>query len=678
MKKTVFPVILAAVFLVGFASCASSGDSARGEGAAINSKTVEMINSNCYEVVAKKPTSDSLSYEAEPHWNLLDFKERNDPYIGLGTAFAVSRTELVTAAHVLGLDRDSLVFTERYIRQKIRTGSGKTEEIVREIDTVVSYSSNRDYVVFTVKDFECSSWFEIADEAQFNKTIYTAGNAYSEGIVIREGRLLDTLPEPENGEWEYLKSSIATNPGNSGGPLLDSSFKVIGIVLSKKDDFCYALGMKDIIPGKAILYSRLNFGFSIFTKKLTRTTVKETRLPMPYRDLVQWLSLRNREIVSEGMAALLEENRDDLFPNGPNSLKVLNSIYVSAFPQLCLQGSNDNSWFMSNIQANSSDIGENGKVYWGEPYENSGIFFLDIEHPDSVSPAEYTDNPRILMDHIVKGIKYERKVTSSDIGVRITSMGDPLYTGSHVDRWGRRWDIHQWLMEYADQMIIIFSTPTPQGVSLLYKDISSADRTDWMWDMKHLTDFVGISYMGTLEEWKAFFARPDFLSGPLKQMSFSYEKGKTAALNAGDFSLKAFDPVVPIEDKTLMLINLNFLLKNDEPVWDVRRAILAEGSDPNNFAYIMRMTEPDPRLPKTFHDEWQNYALERKHPYSGVPYVEEGNSKAGKLHGTFILDSVTMPKNKNLFFIFLGKSGLVSNDTMTGALRSLEENIAIR
>ncbi|MCD1654462.1 hypothetical protein K7J14_07055 [Treponema zuelzerae] len=50
------------------------------------------------------------------------------------------------------------------------------------------------------------------------------------------------------------------------------------------------------------------------------------------------------------------------------------------------------------------------------------------------------------MDHIVKGIKYERKVTSSDIGVRITSMGDPLYTGSHVDRWGRRWDIHQWLM----------------------------------------------------------------------------------------------------------------------------------------------------------------------------------------------------------------------------------------
>ncbi|WP_269062386.1 hypothetical protein [Teretinema zuelzerae] len=40
-------------------------------------------------------------------------------------------------------------------------------------------------------------------------------------------------------------------------------------------------------------------------------------------------------------------------------------------------------------------------------------------------------------------------------------------------------------------------------------------------------------------------------------MSFSYENGKTAALDAGDFSLKAFDPVVPIEDKTLMLINLN-------------------------------------------------------------------------------------------------------------------------
>ncbi|MCD1654461.1 hypothetical protein K7J14_07050 [Treponema zuelzerae] len=64
--------------------------------------------------------------------------------------------------------------------------------------------------------------------------------------------------------------------------------------------------------------------------------------------------------------------------------------------------------------------------------------------------------------------------------------------------------------EYADQMIIIFSTPTPQGVSLLYKDISSADRTDWMWDMKHLVDFVGISYMGTLKNGRPFSLVPIF------------------------------------------------------------------------------------------------------------------------------------------------------------------------
>ncbi|MCD1654460.1 hypothetical protein K7J14_07045 [Treponema zuelzerae] len=117
-------------------------------------------------------------------------------------------------------------------------------------------------------------------------------------------------------------------------------------------------------------------------------------------------------------------------------------------------------------------------------------------------------------------------------------------------------------------------------------------------------------------------------------------------------------------------------MKNDEPVWDVRRAILAEVR-PEHFAYIMRMTEPDPACRKPSMTNGRITRL-KENTVLRRPVCRGRQFKSRQDSRTFILDSVTMPKNKNLFFIFLGKSGLVSNDTMTGALRSLEENIAIR
>lgn len=677
-KKTLLASCVALCILTGLVSCASQGAAAQSVPAVHSAAGIEAINANCFEVVSKKPVRDSMTYDAKLNWDLVDYRLRNDPYIGLGTAFAISSTELVTAAHVLGFDQDSLVFTERYIRQKVRNEQGKTEEIVREIDSVTSFSTNRDYVVFTVKDMKFKTWFDIAEKLTFNDTIYTAGNAYGEGIVIREGRLLDTLSEPENGEWEYLKSSIATNPGNSGGPLLNSSLQVIGIVLQKKDDFCYALNIKDILPGKAILHRRLNFGFAVFTKKLTRTWTKETALPLPYRDLVKWATTEQEKIAVEGMTALLDENKADMFPEGQNSLKALYTFNLSAFPQMFLQGSNDNAWFLTNVKTSTSDIGENGKIYWAEPYENAGIFLLDIEHPESIPAADFTDKPKIMMDHILKGIKFDRKLTQGDIGARITSMGEPVFTGTHTDRWGRRWNVNHWLMEYADQMIIIFSTPTPQGVSMLYKATSSSDRTDWMWDMKRITDFINISYMGTLEEWKTFFSRKDFLFGPLKSASFAYTAGKSVRLDTADFTMTVPDPTLAIGDKTLMTVNLNVFMKGNSPVWDIRRAIISESADANNFAFVLRMSEPDKNLPKTFHDEWKNYVVDRKHPYAGVPYVEEGNSKNGAVHRAYISGSTTVPKSGSIFFVYAGKSGNKGDDYMKTMLNTIEENLIVK
>ncbi len=637
---------------------------------------ISMINKNCFEVVVRKPVKDSMVYDKELNWDLVDYRIRNDDYYGVGTAFAISETELVTAAHVLGVNQDSLVYTERLIRQKFRNEKGQMEEKVWEIESVKAFASNRDYVVFTAKGLVLDSWFPKAAKLEFNKKIYTAGNAYGEGIVIRDGVLLDTIPESENGEWEFLKSSIATNPGNSGGPLLNANFEVIGIVLQKKDDFCYALNINDIIPNKAILHMRANFAFTVFNKKVPKVYNRQTTLPMPYKDLIAWYAKEQTALNEDGMNALLGENKDDLFPVGENSRKALFTLMFSSFPQFFLQGSNDLAWFMTNLKTSVSDLGQNGKIYWAEPYEKAGVFLLDIEHPDTVQASEYTDKPTVMMDTILKGIKFDRKLTNQDAGSRILSMGKPIFSDSHTDKWGRVWKINHWLMEFSDRLVIVFSTPTPQGVSILYKEIPSYERTSWMWDMKRLVDFVNVSYMGTLKEWEAFFSRPDFLFGPLASAKFSYKDGKNARVVTKDFDVTVDNDVLKIEEKTSLVLNMNVFEKGGKPVWDVRRVLFSENTDKQNYCMLLHFSEPDKSLPKDYLDEWQKLAIDRQHPYTNEAFREEGNTKIGKLHEKFVVNGKTVTPKGYVYTMFVSRSGNKEDSQMADILGKFEAGIA--
>ena len=52
-----------------------------------------------FEIVMKKPETDSLGYEKPLPLELLPFRERNDKYVSIGTAFAIGSNRFVTAAH---------------------------------------------------------------------------------------------------------------------------------------------------------------------------------------------------------------------------------------------------------------------------------------------------------------------------------------------------------------------------------------------------------------------------------------------------------------------------------------------------------------------------------------------------------------------------------------------------
>ena len=166
------------------------------------------LQSNVFEVVVKKTEKDPLSYERELPLDRLPFQERTDKYNSIGTAFLMDNGLFYTAAHVLQLAEKSQQ-EEYFIR--------RTNEDPLPIDSIVKFSSNRDFVIFTVKGFQHTEGegLRFQNKIDLNSTVFAVGNAQGEGVVIRNGLLTSQTFEDRDGAWKWLRFSAAASPGNS-------------------------------------------------------------------------------------------------------------------------------------------------------------------------------------------------------------------------------------------------------------------------------------------------------------------------------------------------------------------------------------------------------------------------------------------------------------------------------
>jgi hypothetical protein len=120
MKQIHILALLAAVFVL--VSCASTqatdtpvpdagGAPARTEERAappgfssgLSSRTLRLVEEAVFEVIVQKAQDDPAIYEKELDWDLVPYAVRTDDYYSIGTAFAISGTELITAFHVINL-----------------------------------------------------------------------------------------------------------------------------------------------------------------------------------------------------------------------------------------------------------------------------------------------------------------------------------------------------------------------------------------------------------------------------------------------------------------------------------------------------------------------------------------------------------------------------------------------
>ena len=669
MKALRNVLVVVSVFLfLHLIGCAGSHGSAS-RGTTLDSRVMDAISDAVYEVVEPKPTTDSLQYEKPLPMDLLPYSVRTDKYYSIGTAFAISPSEFVSAAHVMNLGSGSQ-FKEIFLRDR----EGK----VYSIGKVLKYSKNRDFIVFSLLNAKAKGFLPTNKSPRVNQKVYAVGNALGEGIVIRDGLYTSDTPEEEAGEWKWIRFSAAASPGNSGGPLLDQNGKVIGIVLRKSpnENLNYAVPILEVINAdKNVAVVQTKMRYTLDNMDMTKREIlkKEITLPKTYQELDSELNAITAQFSNKLLKGLLAENRDTIFPHGPGSTRLFYKSYNAVYPRLIMKGKDGNwdAYYPSGTR--DADLGNNGHLTYGTL---GSTVFLYVRKPDDVPLETLYGDSKLFMDTILKGCGRYRAIGPENI--KITSMGRAFEDYRFTDSYGRVWMVHTWLIEYDDRKVVTFSLPVPGGCIVMMRtdQTGDVDQGD-IPDLKVLSDFVYVSYYGSFNEWREFLSMRGLLPSVFSTLDIHIENNKIFTYKSVRLSLSYGPDIMKISDKSSFQLDFGYFEEKGKAVWDIN-GIMATEEKYNQIGYaVSRMIKPPKELGDQYQSNWENM-VERKFPYNRSSYYKD---KVTIISTTYNRGSQTAKKEEAsgsvLYTVGFIKQGNVGQKEMEAKLEMFMRNLVI-
>lgn len=581
------------------------------------------IQAATFEVVAAKPENDPLRYEKPLPLDLIPFQERNDKYYSIGTAFSIGDGRYVTAAHVLLVGVNSL-----WGAPALRDNGGH----VYAIDKVLKFSLERDFVVFSLKQAPPNAALPIASAATSGQAVFSVGNAYGTGVVIRDGLYTSDTPEQQDGRWKWMRFSAAASPGNSGGPLVDQSGKVIGVVLAKSpnENLNYALpiGLVQSAPDDvAEIDTRVSYQLDIFDTILTNPYQDRFALPLDLQAFFATYARHTNAFMDAQIKALLAKDPQQLFPNGAGSQELLHQIAdMGDLPHL-ISRDNNGKWALAGSSDDNVKLSANGYITPGK-VGHSWLFHL--RRPDDVPAARLYTDPSVAMDLLLKLGNIKRTVGNQDI--LVTSLGKPDVDTWHTDAWGRKWQIREWPIPHANGKLVLMLLPVPDGYSGIGRYAEASDEHVQLNDLKALTDFVYVNYDGTLSQWRDFLTQPLPRPDVFKNISLDVEFDKRFAYSSPRLDL-AFGPdLQAIGPTSTLTLGFAFASDRGRVTWDVGELWLSATSTDNDYVLVARQSQPPADLGDDFTSDWQKMTA-RRHPYDATVRQNDDVSKITAIVG---------------------------------------------
>jgi len=621
------------------------------------------INNCVYEVIVPKPLDDTISYEKPLPMDLLPFQVRNDKYYSIGTAFASSSTEFTTAAHVMLLG-----FMSRCKEVLIRDIKGN----VFNIDKIVKYSSRRDFVVFTVKGRQSPEYLETNHTPEIGEKVFAVGNALGQGVVIRDGLYTSTTPEEIDGKWNWIRFSAAASPGNSGGPLLDGSGKVAGVVLIKSpnENLNYALPISEVnrdYENNAEIFLKALFGLEIFDFVKSGVLDTKIKLPQSYSDLKQSCMTATYDYSSKMIKDLLAENQANTFPNGSGSDRLMYTHFSYHFPRLILRSEGGNWEAVAPKDIKNVNLENNGHISYGLLKLTT---YAKLDKPDNMSVKDICFDSKVFMDLMLKAMNVTRPVGQEK--VRITSLGKADNEYVHTDIYGRKWFAKTW-PSFLGQEVAAFILPLPDGCAVIMKSgLNGTVLYDYVEDMKILTDFINVHYNGTFKQWREYIelkVSPPVISEiqlKLNNDMFSYK--------SKDFEVKCDCNNVKICDNSTLTVFCGYRRNKKYVTMVVSNIYLREDKFDKGGFYVDRLVKPPANDEKE--SDWWRKLVEGKKPFDRQIVVKDDS--------TTIRGVCKQPRETEeisdravMYSVRHVKNGTISQEEMESGLNRFIKNVQV-
>ena len=631
-----------------------------------------------FEVVMKKPERDSLTYEKPLPLDQLPFTERTDKYRSVGTAFAIGPNTYVSAAHVFVVG-----FASQFGEPALRDSSGN----VRALDKVLKYSSEEDFIVFSLKVPYKVAALEVNRTPVLDEPVLAVGNALGEGIVIRDGLFTSQTPEQLDGRWKWIRFSAAASPGNSGGPLLDAQGRVIGVVLrkSENENLNYAVPISLILDAPSNLARTgglIRYWLPVMDVQETKKMNVQVPLPKTYAELGKnitdiWIK-RGEELQQN----LLRKNAAIVFPRGAGSQQLLHTVYATGVLSMISRKADGNWDVVEPTTAANATLPHNGAVSYGVL---NGTVFVKIKRPDDVSAANFYSDSKAFMDYVAKAMPLKRHVGLEEI--RITSLGAAKQDTVFTDVYGRKWQVRNWTIEHEDSVIVAFALPVPDGYVVMARPRSTAMVSDSMLDLRAMTAFAYVTYTGTLEQWKGFLLQKPLLPANFANIKIDFDYARSFHYNSKRLSLDFDHALQKVQKDSLLSLRFAYLESDEkrEPgkpaanvTWDVAGISLTEKKSGGPTLHVSRRLRPEPSLPDNFQSAWAKMVA-REYPYNATVIESDGDTTIEAMFPTAAPGTPAAKDNTQVLYeIDYSREGKITQADMSAALAQWMKGLRVQ
>jgi serine protease Do len=423
----------------------------------LDKKIIKNLTASVYEIVVPKIESTKIKYARKLPFEKLSYKERNEKFHSIGTAFFINKKELMSAAHVFKLEEFSLYHQNMFIRD--------TKGEIFKISRVNKYSSLRDMIIFELESYPKKVYpLHFSNEIEIGDTVFSVGNVQGEGISFRAGQIASFTTEAEYGMWKDIRFTAPASPGNSGGPLVKVNGEVVGLIVKKNSSENHNIA----IPVAEI--EKLTHHADFFLRNVTMNLSKEQNNIL--KDWKQSFELPSSVIKLSKLAqnslndfyTMMERDlhhkfKDTYFPLGKRFRAYLrDQQYIRQFGVLN-SDADFKEWSLNSYSVRSIPLQKNQKINVSQ--SDLAALHIIIEKPASMSLSKFLNDPSIIMDNILKGIPITRNMGADKI--RIISLGK----AEKIDKWeddlGRKWVSTLWFLPYIDAFTYSHCLAYPKG-----------------------------------------------------------------------------------------------------------------------------------------------------------------------------------------------------------------------